>query len=236
MTYSILLFDLDDTLLDFGKKETESLTDLFQHYGYTYSDDVLQHYKSVNKQLWTDYENGSIPLDVVLNTRFSATLSRLGQDVDGLEWENRYRDLLGGGTHILIDGAMEVCQRLSVTHRLFVITNGITRTQINRLQLTGLHDYFEAIFDSQRIGHQKPSTAFFDYVRHHIPGFEREKALVIGDSLHTDIKGGLQSGIDTCWFNRTSQLNPPSIPSTYTISNLSELIGICGSGSGSGDY
>jgi len=174
MSYKILLFDLDDTLLDFGANETDSL----------------------------------------------------GTAVDGIEWENQYRELLGNGSQH-IEGALEVCQSLSVSHRLFVVTNGITLTQIKRLKLSGLDEFFEDIFDSQSIGFQKPSKEFFDYVISHIKDFNKKEALIIGDSLNTDIKGGLLAGIDTCWINRNSYEKSTEIQSTYTISSLVELYDIC---------
>ncbi len=226
MSYKILLFDLDDTLLDFSANEINSLNKLFHQHGYTFSDELFRVYDSVNKQLWTDYENGNISLDKVLNSRFSKALLRLGKTVDGMEWENQYRELLGNG-HQLIDGALELCQSLSVSHRLFVITNGITKTQIKRLKRAGLYRFFEDIFDSQSIGFQKPSKEFFDYVMGHIKDFKISEALIIGDSLNTDIKGGLLSGIDTCWINRKSEKYSAEIQSTYTITSLAELCDIC---------
>lgn len=227
MTYKILLFDLDDTLLDFGANETDSLNKLFQQHGYTFSDELFRVYNSVNKQLWADYENGNIVLDDVLNSRFSDTMLRLGKVVDGIEWENLYREFLGNASQLLMEGALEVCQSLSVSHRLFVITNGITQTQIKRLKQSGLYEFFEDIFDSQSIGFQKPSNEFFDYVMSHIKDFNKEEALIIGDSLNTDIKGGLLSGIDTCWINRKSQKSSAEIQSTYVITSLMELYDIC---------
>ncbi|TVY11333.1 YjjG family noncanonical pyrimidine nucleotidase [Paenibacillus cremeus] len=226
MSYKILLFDLDDTLLDFGANERESLAQLFQQHGYAFTDELFQLYNSVNKQLWTEYENGNMALDAVLNSRFSETMLKLGEVVDGMVWECEYRELLGEGNQLLIEGALEVCQRLSATHRLFVVTNGVSRTQIKRLKQSGLYDFFEDIFDSQSIGHQKPSTKFFDHVMSHISNFNKKEALVIGDSLNTDIKGGLRSGIDTCWINRTMKKSPADIQSTYTISSLAELFTI----------
>jgi len=226
MSYKILLFDLDDTLLDFGANEINSLNILFHEHGYVFSDELFQVYNSVNKQLWTDYENGTIALDEVLNSRFSETLLKMGKTVDGMEWENQYRELLGNG-HQLIDGALELCQSLSVSHRLFIITNGITKTQIKRLENAGLYSFFEDIFDSQSIGFQKPSKEFFDYVMGHINDFEIREALIIGDSLNTDIKGGLLSGIDNCWINRKSEKCSAEIQSTYTITSLAELCDIC---------
>jgi 2-haloacid dehalogenase len=226
MSYSILLFDLDDTLLDFGANEIDSLTTLFQMQGYALSNDLFRTYDTVNKQLWVDYENGHICLDEVLNSRFSETMRRLGEAVDGVEWENKYRDLLGNGSQ-LIEGALELCHTLSVSHRLFVITNGIAQTQIKRLKLSGLYQYFEDVFDSQSIGFQKPTPDFFDYVIGHIPRFRKSEALIIGDSINTDIKGGIACGIDTCWVNSQRQKRPADIQSTYTITRLSELYDIC---------
>ncbi len=226
MGYSILLFDLDDTLLDFGANEADSLNKLFQQHGYAFTDEAFQVYNSVNKQLWSDYECGKIALNDVLNTRFSETMSRLGEIVDGVAWENTYRELLGNGCQ-LMEGALELCQSFSASHRLFVITNGVTKTQIKRLKQSGLYAFFEGIFDSQSIGFQKPSKAFFDYVISHIKDFRIKEALVIGDSLNTDIKGGLLAGIDTCWINSKSQSCSTEIQSTYTIKSLAELNNIC---------
>lgn len=224
--YKILLFDLDDTLLDFAANETDSLNRLFQQHGYVFSAELFRVYNAVNKQLWADYENGRIGLDDVLNTRFSATMAKLGTVIDGIEWEKQYRHLLGNGIQQM-DGALAVCQSLSVSHRLFVITNGITKTQIKRLKRSGLYDFFEAIFTSQSIGFQKPAKEFFDYVLSHIADFHIRDALIIGDSLNTDIKGGLLAGIDTCWLNHKLQAGSAEIPSTYTITSLSELYDIC---------
>lgn len=225
MSYKILLFDLDNTLLDFCANETDSLNKLFQKHGYIFTDELFELYNSVNKQLWADYENGKIELDDVLNSRFSETMLRLGKEVDGIEWENQYRELLGNGCQ-LIEGALEVCRRFSESHRLFVITNGITKTQIKRLKQSGLYEFFEDIFISQSIGSQKPSKEFFDYVMSHIKGFNGKEALIIGDSLNTDIKGGLMSGIDTCWFNSKLHECSPEIRTTYTIASLEELYDI----------
>ena len=226
MKYKILLFDLDDTLLDFAANEADSLKKLFSAFSIDLNDEILKLYHSVNKQLWTAYENGMIPLDEVLNTRFSRTMEKLGVTVDGREWEKQYQKLLGNG-HQLIDGAFEVCQTLSKTHRLFVVTNGVTVTQIKRLQQAGLYNLFEGIFTSETIGYQKPKKEFFDYVTSHITDFCRKDSLIIGDSLNTDIKGGNLSGIDTCWFNKKALAKSETVKSNFTISDLLKLYSIC---------
>lgn len=226
MSYKILLFDLDDTLLDFGANEIDSLKKLFEQHGYIFSDELFKVYNSVNKQLWVDYEKGNIVLNDVLNSRFSKTMLKLGEVVNGIEWEDMYRELLGNGCQ-LMGGALEVCQSLSVSHRLFVITNGITKTQIKRLKDSGLYEFFEDIFISQSIGFQKPSKEFFMYVMNNIKDFNKDEALIIGDSLNTDIKGGILSGIDTCWINKNALESPLEIQSTYTVTKLMELYDVC---------
>ncbi len=222
MRYKILLFDLDDTLLDFSANEIDSLNKLFKKHGYTFSDELFGVYNSVNKQLWAEYETGTIALDDVLNVRFFKTMLKMGKVVDGAEWENQYRELLGNGQQ-MIDGALDLCRDLSVLHRLFIVTNGVAETQIKRLKQSGLYEYFEAVFDSQSIGFQKPSKEFFEYVAGHIADFVKNEALIIGDSLTTDIKGGILSGIDTCWLNRGSKKCSSESMSTFTISSLTEL-------------
>ncbi len=226
MRYKILLFDLDDTLLDFSANETDSLNKLFQQHGHVFSKELFGVYNSVNKRLWADYENGKILLNDVLNSRFSKTMLKLGKIVDGIEWEDMYRQLLGNGCQQM-EGALEVCRNLSASHRLFVITNGITKTQIKRLKQSGLYEFFEDIFDSQSIGFQKPSREFFDYVISHVKDFNIKETLIIGDSLTTDIKGGILSGIDTCWINANLQKPSADIQSKYTITGLVELYDIC---------
>jgi len=226
MKYKILLFDLDDTLLDFAANEADSLSKLFQQHGYTFTDEVFRLYDSVNRQLWADYENGVIELREVLNSRFSKTMSKLGASVDGTEWEDQYREHLGNGCQ-LVEGAIEVCQSLSETHRLYVVTNGVAKTQLKRLKQSGLYEYFEAVYDSQSIGFQKPAKGFFDYVMSNIKDFNKNEALIIGDSLNTDIRGGNLLGIDTCWMNPKLQKSSVEIQSTYTITRLDELYSIC---------
>jgi len=223
--YKILLFDVDDTLLDFRANETEALPKVFEFFGYSLSDELLHTYHTINKQLWIDYEHGKVSMTDMLNSRFTKTMANFDIEVDGTVWEKHYQALLGSGHHVIED-ALEVCERLAQTHRLFVVTNGVKETQFNRLKIAGLYDLFEDIFTSQGIGYQKPAKEFFDHVKSHIDGFDAREALIIGDSLNSDIRGGIASGIDTCWFNKHAQECDAEIRSKYMITKLTELYDI----------
>ncbi len=223
--YDILLFDLDDTLLDFRANEASALPALFEGHGYHFSSQIAAFYHPLNQALWAAHERGELPLQQALNTRFARTMAHFGIQVDGAAWEAEYRALLCLG-HQKMEGALEICQLLCQTHRLFIVTNGVAGTQERRLKDAGLYGFFEDIFYSERIGHQKPERAYFEWVAAHIPGFRAHRALLIGNSPNTDILGGYRFGIDTCLYCPTGSISSP-VPATYTISSLYELPALC---------
>mgnify|MGYP000177056742 FL=1 len=225
MRYEFLLFDLDNTLLDFDAGEKEALHNLFCAHGIPVTEPLLAHYHTVNHALWREYEKGTRTIDQVLNTRFSLTMRAFGKEISGEDWEREYRVYLGE-EHALIPGAKEVCERLAPTRRMYIITNGIRDTQIRRLQDAGLFSCFQRIFNSESIGFQKPHLSFFTYVMTHIEGFDQRRALVIGDSQASDIAGGQGAGLDTCWFNKYGVSDTASITADYKIDHLTELLKI----------
>lgn len=226
MGYQILLFDLDGTLLDFDASEQAALKKLFVSKGLNKIDDVICTYKKVNNGLWRSYEKGEIVMSELVNTRFSKTMNNFGMYIDGEAWEKEYRSYLANYAFI-IEGADEILKNLSVKHRMFAITNGVGDTQKNRLKLAGLIDYFEDIFISQIIGVQKPDIRFFEYVMNNIRDFNKNKSIVIGDSVIADIQGGNNAGLDTCLVNTDGRIYDESIVRTYEISSLKELYKIC---------
>lgn len=220
--YQTLLFDIDDTLLDFGAAEKESLELLFKEKNMELTADMESHYKEINQGLWRAFEEGKIARDEVVNTRFSLFFKAYGKEVDGALLDARYRSYLEEGHH-LIKGAFELITSLHAQYDLYIVTNGVSKTQYKRLRDSGLFPLFKDIFVSEDTGFQKPMKEYFDYVFARIPGFSADSTLIIGDSLSSDIKGGNLAGIDTCWFNPRMKVNDTEIVSSYEIKELDEL-------------
>lgn len=206
MKYTTLLFDVDNTLLDFDANEAESFRNLLRDQGETYTEELYQTYREINDALWKSIERNEKTVDEVLNSRFSLLMSHYGKEVDGAEWEKNYRYYLNRGIQE-IPGVHGILQRLKKDRRLYVVTNGLLETQEYRMTASGLVKYFEECFISQNIGAGKPSKEFFDHVKQHIPGFEADKTMIIGDSLTSDILGGNRAGITTCWFRKNGPEN-----------------------------
>ncbi|MGF9978312.1 YjjG family noncanonical pyrimidine nucleotidase [Viridibacillus arvi] len=220
--YQTLLFDVDDTLLDFGAAEKEALYLLFKDQKLPLTKEIEERYKEINQGLWSSFENGEIDRDEVVNTRFALLFKEYGKEVDGALLERNYRIHLDEG-HQLIEGALELITSLQDKYNLYIVTNGVSKTQDKRLRASGLHTLFKDIFVSEDTGFQKPMKEYFDYVFARIPNLVKENTLIIGDSLSSDIKGGQLENIDTCWFNPHMKLNNTEIMPTYQIQKLDEL-------------
>lgn len=220
--YKTLLFDVDDTLLDFQKAEKMALRMLFEEKGIHLTSEIERQYKKINKSLWDAFEEGEINRDEVVSTRFSILFKEYGEEVDGILFENNYRSYLEEGDQ-LMQGAFEFINQIQSEYDLYIVTNGISKTQDKRLRNAGLHASFKGIFVSEDTGFQKPMKEYFDYVFERIPNFRTEEGLIIGDSLNADMKGGYVAGIDTCWFNPEKKSNNSEIVPTYEVQNFEEL-------------
>lgn len=221
--YKTLLFDVDDTLLDFGAAERAALRFLFEEKNISLTTEIETHYKKINQDLWRSFEEGKINRDEVLNTRFSILFKTYNREVDGALLEKSYRSYLEEGKQ-LMEGALEVIIDLqNNNYDLYIVTNGVSKTQYKRLRASGLHPLFKDIFVSEDTGFQKPMKEYFDYVFARIPNFDVKQALIIGDSLSADIKGGQLAGLDTCWLNSEMKTNNTDIVPTYEIQILDEL-------------
>lgn len=195
-----LLLDLDDTILDFHKAERIALSKTFRDFGLEPAEDVLDLYHNINKWHWEQLELGVMTRDQVLVNRFGALFEKVGMTVDPAACAKSYESNLGIG-HYFLPGAEEAVKRLSERCRLFLVSNGTATVQHSRLTSAGLYPYFEQVFISQEIGYNKPEKTYFDRCFERIPGFEQERALMVGDSLTSDIKGGINAGLKTVWVN-----------------------------------
>jgi len=221
MRYDILLFDLDDTLLDFAATEAVALAAVLEEHGIPLTDQLRETYKTVNDALWAEHDRGEITLDTLFATRFTRTFELLGIEADGVALEAQYRRYLGERA-CPMEGAAEVCRALHDRARLYVVTNGRRETQLAKLAGIGLTALFLEVFDSESVGHRKPEPAYFAHLAAAIADFDPARTLLIGDSLATDIAGGRAAGLDTCWLTPA----PPEgdTPATYTIRTLHELL------------
>lgn len=219
--YTTLLFDIDDTLLDFQDAEEQALDKLFIEMGVPLDEKVKDAYKEMNRGFWRQHEQGKLSRQELLDTRFSLFFDTVGKKVNGPETEARYRHYLNQG-HKLIENGLDVVKRLSKTKELYVVTNGVSETQHQRLQQSGLAPYFQKFFISEEMGVHKPMKEYFDIVFDEIPHVDKKQTVIIGDSLTSDIKGGQTAGIDTVWMN--PQNKPASeIQPTYQIRQLTDL-------------
>jgi 2-haloacid dehalogenase len=220
--YKTLFFDADDTLLDFGAAESLALSLLFKDQEIELTNELEAHYKEFNQELWRSLEDGKIERDELLNTRFSLFFKEYGKEVDGALLEKNYRRYLEEG-YQLVDGAIELVKDLQHKYDLYMVTNGVSKTQDKRLRASGLQPFFKNVFVSEDTGFQKPMKEYFDYVFERIPNFSLEHGLIVGDSLSSDIRGGILAGMDTCWFNPKKKPNNTKMEPTYQIQKLEEL-------------
>ena len=195
-----LFLDLDDTILDFHKAERIALSKTIRDFGVEPTETVLNRYHEINKWHWEQLELGKLTREEVLRNRFQVLFTELGLRVDAEACAKVYEKNLSTG-HWFLPGAEEAVDRLSKKYRLFLASNGTASVQKGRMTSANLYRFFETVFVSQEIGHNKPSKAYFDACFARIPGFDREKAMIVGDSLSSDIKGGIQAGIKTVWVN-----------------------------------
>ena len=225
MKYDIILFDVDDTLFDFDMSEKKALHKTFVEFGYPAGlADYRASYKEISKILWSDLEQGSITLSELAVERFRRLISRHELNITAEMFSSVYLEYLGMETHP-VQGAVELCEKL-VDYRLAIITNGFTAVQTARIENSALRNTFEHIIMSEEAGFNKPDKEIFNYAFSKLQITDKEKVLIVGDSLTSDIQGGIDYGIDTCWFNPHSKENNIGNEPTYEIRELMELLKI----------
>ncbi len=202
--FRYLLLDLDNTLLDFSADMTNAFRRLYQACGFEkqrpYSAGLLDLYEKDNDRWWKKFERKECTKQELYIGRFVDFLKETGLSGDPEKINTLYFDFLGsGGT--LLSGAQEFLQALKKDHLLYIITNGNAVAAKTRIRNSGVSRYIEDYFVSEAVGFAKPDARYFQYAAEHIPGFEKEKALVIGDSLTSDIQGARNYGLASLWYH-----------------------------------
>lgn len=224
MKYKTLLFDADGTLMDFHKGEAEAIREAMLISGIEPTDSLVRSYSEINESLWKMLERGEIEKSVLLYRRFEIFCERFGFFADPRKMADDYIKALSTKGY-MFDGAAELCERLSKDFSLYIVTNGVEFIQRGRFSRLSLEKYFKNIFISDTIGYEKPSVRFFERVAESIDGFDRESSVIIGDSLTSDILGGINYGIDTCWYNPHSKPVPDGMEITYIAHSFDDIYG-----------
>lgn len=221
-----IFLDLDNTLLDFHKGELRALEKAFEQLNIPINAEIIRRYSEINVDCWRALERGERSLHQVLYGRFEILFSEFEITASATGTQELYQRLLSM-EHDFIPGAKELLDSLydSGKYRLFMATNGSPDVQYPRIADSGIGRYFEKIFISYELGCAKPSREYFDACFKEIDGFERSEAIILGDSLTSDIKGGINAGIKSCHFNIFKNSYTDIIPD-YSITDLSEFLKI----------
>ncbi len=201
MTYPILLLDVDDTLLDFHAAEACAIRDTLRERGIDPTDETVALYSRVNRGWWETFERGEVEKEELLWRRFAEFFEKMGVIHDPRQAQKDYHHHLGDYA-FLIPGAEELCRRLKERgHRLYIVTNGTTGIQQRRFGASGLAKYVDGIFISEQMGTQKPAREFFEKVFAALGWPDKGDCIIFGDSQTSDMAGGRDFGIATCWYD-----------------------------------
>ena len=217
-----LLLDLDDTILDFHKAERIAIGKTIRDFGVEPTDAVLERYRAINKYHWECLEKGTMTREQVLLGRFAMLFQELGVPVDAEKCARQYERNLSIG-HYFLPGAEEAMEVLYRKYRLFLTSNGTASVQKGRMTSANLYRFFEKVFVSQELGATKPSREYFDRAFSQVPEFDPAKAMIVGDSPSSDIKGGINAGIRTCWINPGHLTAPADIQPDFQLEALAQL-------------
>ncbi|MDC7223842.1 MAG: YjjG family noncanonical pyrimidine nucleotidase [Spirochaetales bacterium] len=223
--YEYLLIDADGTFLDFEKTESRALNRLMDSIGWKDRDYFVRTYSGANRAAWDSYESGKIPSEEINQNRFEGLyeglLERSTPEATAGEMADFYLGQLGRGD-FLIEGGREFLDYLKGRYVLILATNGLAKVQRARISRAGLKDHFDSIAISQELGVHKPMREYYEKA---LEGYDydRDRVLMIGDSLKTDMSGADAFGIDSCWFNPGEILNDGQASPTYEISRLDEI-------------
>ena len=223
MKYEVIIFDADETLFDFKKSEREAFKNTMLEFNIEYDENYhLKVYSDVNTAIWKEFEEGLITQKKLKIERFKRLSDKLNIKFDEALFAKSYMKHLSHAS-FLYDDSIELLESLHKNHRLIIITNGLKDVQDGRIRKSIVAKYFEDIVVSEEVNVSKPDPKIFELSLNNINYMDKSKVLMVGDSLTSDIKGGINFDIDTCWFNPNKIINKTEIKPTYEISSLMDL-------------
>lgn len=232
--YKTLIFDLDDTLIDNNESIKYAFNIIINALKLEYSDELFLKWKKFDNAYWHIWESGDMvipnsiktPEDKITYlraTRFILYFKEIGLDFNSAVSLNKlYYNMLGVNIKE-IENAGKLLQSLYNNYEIVIATNGPKEAAINKLEKAKLKSYISGLVCSEEVGFSKPMPEFFDILYRIIKNKDKSKMLLIGDSLTTDILGGMNNGIDTCWFNPNNIELPKEYYPTMTINKLLQL-------------
>lgn len=222
--YTTILWDLDQTILDFNRSQDYALRFSFEKLGLVIDDAIVALYAQINDACWKRLELGEITKEEVLFGRFRTLLDKLDiRTITPEDMELIYQDALGSVFFFRenSDKLLEQCKAKG--YRQYIVTNGVNKTQANKVRISGIDKLVDGVFVSELIGYPKPQKEYFDACFENLKGIGREECILVGDSLTSDMKGGMNAGIDTCWYNPEGLLKPDDFHISYEIYSLWQL-------------
>ena len=223
MKYKVILFDADETLFDFKKAEREAFKNTMIDFGVDYDENYhFNTYEKINSAIWKELEQGLITQEKLKTERFKRFIDKIDMSFDENDFATTYMKYLGDGS-FLFEGARKLIKDLSDKYILSIVTNGLTIVQERRIKKSSIAKYFEDIVISEEIGIAKPHPDIFEHAIGNLGEFNKDEILMIGDNLSSDIKGGINYNIDTCWYNPNKKENKSDLSPTYEISDYKEL-------------
>ena len=225
--YEVILWDIDDTLLDFKKSEKLGIFTCFEKRGLYVDDVIAKRFSEINDSFWKRLETRELTKIEVQRGRFFQLFEELGiTDIDIEDFRLEYEHMLGE-IWFYRENSLELLLVLREKgYQQYAVPNGTKKVQDKKIKGAGFDRMFEKVFISDEIGTPKPQKAFFDHVLEHLSPLKKEKMLIVGDSLTSDMKGGVENGIDTCWYNPYHKENILNLPITYEIHTLKDLLDI----------
>lgn len=225
MPYTWLIFDADNTLFDFDRAQVVALEQTFTTLGYRFESEHHALYESINAELWHAFERGELPQHAIKEGRFERLNEQTGWNFDVAKTSKSYLQNLAQGK-FLLPGALDLVETLSHTHKLIIMTNGLKEVQRSRFETSPVSAYVQDILVSDELGVAKPNAGIYDIAFERMGLPNHKDVLMIGDSLNSDIRGGKNYGIDTCWFNPQGKANRSGLEPSYEIDLLSKLLDI----------